>query len=676
MCLAMKLTRLIPSTSLRRWRPPVACALLATVTIVTPAVLIGTAPVVHAASVQTSVANTTPSVPMDGNVALAWDEPGTPFDSTSVWNTPLPTDTPANPNNSDYLNAIEDNACGETTATPETTPSCTPNINNQVLNITAFSAPLYVVPANYPRVTLTDNCGRRTDFLDTISGGVPVPTDAHGAAGSDHEIQIYQPSTDEYWEFWEFEGSASAGWSACWGGETENVSSSDGVFPNQFGATATSLPLLGSVVRIEELQAGAIDHAIGLVIGDNATANLSSSVDPANVADPNGSQPGVSLPATHGDGGSSDPNAIPEGTRFRLPASLNLNNYDLTPIAKVIAVAAQKYGFIVNDSSPTPTLSMRLGDPTTYTAAGLADPYTSGPGVDGQGTEGLLDGGSQNAIMQNFPWNQLQALPYDYDETPSVAGPCSAPAGGPTGYDMTASDGGIFNYGNLPYCGSTGSIVLNKPVVGIAETPDGGGYWTVASDGGIFAFGDAAFHGSMGGQPLNAPIVGMAVDPATGGYWEVASDGGIFAFDAPFDGSMGGKPLNKPIVGIADDPATGGYWEVASDGGIFAFDASFYGSMGGKPLNKPIVGIADDPATGGYWEVASDGGLFAYDAPFYGSMGGTPLNKPIVGMAATAGGTGYWEVASDGGIFAFNAPFYGSTGGKPLNDPVVAIAGF
>ena len=38
---------------------------------------------------------------------------------------------------------------------------------------------------------------------------------------------------------------------------------------------------------------------------------------------------------------------------------------------------------------------------------------------------------------------------------------------------------------------------LNKPIVGIAATPNGGGYWEVASDGGIFAFGDAAFYGSV-----------------------------------------------------------------------------------------------------------------------------------------------------------------------------------
>src|SRR5664280_783547 len=35
---------------------------------------------------------------------------------------------------------------------------------------------------------------------------------------------------------------------------------------------------------------------------------------------------------------------------------------------------------------------------------------------------------------------------------------------------------------------------LNKPIVGMASTPDGGGYWLVASDGGVFAFGNAPFY--------------------------------------------------------------------------------------------------------------------------------------------------------------------------------------
>ena len=245
-------------------------------------------------------------------------------------------------------------------------------------------------------------------------------------------------------------------------------------------------------------------------------------------------------------------------------------------------------------------------------------------------------------------------------------------------YYEVASDGGIFAFGGAPFYGSMGGKPLNKPIVGIATTPTGGGYYEVASDGGIFAFGVAPFYGSMGGKPLNQPVVGISVTPTGGGYYEVASDGGIFAFgNAKFYGSMGGKPLNKPIVGIAVTPTGTGYWEVASDGGIFAFGtAKFYGSMGGKPLNQPVVGITPNATGTGYYEVASDGGIFAFGgAPFYGSMGGKPLNKPIVGITTTLTGAGYYEVASDGGIFAFgDATFQGSMGGKPLNAPVVGIA--
>jgi hypothetical protein len=263
---------------------------------------------------------------------------------------------------------------------------------------------------------------------------------------------------------------------------------------------------------------------------------------------------------------------------------------------------------------------------------------------------------------------------------PAVSAPvqCTAPVN-PSGYRMVASDGGIFDFGNLPFCGSEGGHTLNKPIVGMAATPDGGGYWEVASDGGIFAFGDAQFWGSTGAIHLNKPIVGMAATPGGGGYWLVASDGGIFAFgNAKFWGSTGGLALNKPIVGMAATADGGGYWLVATDGGIFAFgDAKFHGSTGATPLNKPVVGMAATSDGGGYWLVASDGGIFAFgDAPFQGSAGATPLNKPIVGMTTTPDGGGYLLVASDGGIFTYgDAAYQGSTGGTRLNQPIVGMSG-
>lgn len=289
--------------------------------------------------------------------------------------------------------------------------------------------------------------------------------------------------------------------------------------------------------------------------------------------------------------------------------------------------------------------------------------------------------GSGSSVNEQGAWPQFHHDPQLTGDAgtppPTIEVPCNAPAGGPHGYLLSASDGGVFDYGNIPFCGSTGNIHLNKPVVGTALTEDGGGYWEVASDGGIFAFGNAAFHGSAGNIPLNQPIVAMAATPDGGGYWLVAADGGIFSFgDAGFYGSTGAIRLNKPIVGMAATSDGKGYWLVASDGGVFSFgDATFQGSMGGRALNDPIVGMAADHQTGGYWEVASDGGIFSFHAPFYGSTGNLQLNAPIVGMEDNGDGSGYRFVASDGGVFSFDAPFFGSMGGRPLNKPVVAMAG-
>ena len=121
----------------------------------------------------------------------------------------------------------------------------------------------------------------------------------------------------------------------------------------------------------------------------------------------------------------------------------------------------------------------------------------------------------------------------------------STPDGG--GYWLVASDGGVFGFGNAAFYGSTAGPAqqahrrhrlhpqwrwllagrrptagsspsatpastarpvrtpLNKPIVGMATTPGGGGYWLVASDGGIFGFGDAGFYGSRARPRSTSP---------------------------------------------------------------------------------------------------------------------------------------------------------------------------
>jgi hypothetical protein len=271
-------------------------------------------------------------------------------------------------------------------------------------------------------------------------------------------------------------------------------------------------------------------------------------------------------------------------------------------------------------------------------------------------------------------------LPLAFSNAP-VAQADSIPANSSTGYWTVASDGGIFAFGGASFYGSTGSIHLNQPIVGMAATRSGKGYWMVATDGGIFAFGDAGFFGSAGSIHLNKPIVGMAATPSGKGYWLVASDGGIFSFgDAGFFGSTGNIHLNKPIVGMTSSPSGNGYWMVASDGGIFSFgDTKFFGSTGSMTLNKPITGMASTPSGKGYWLTASDGGVFSYgDAAFFGAAPSRPApaaGRTVTAMVPAADGAGYWQASTGGEVLAFgSAPYLG--GAPSVNKPIVGMAAF
>ena len=137
------------------------------------------------------------------------------------------------------------------------------------------------------------------------------------------------------------------------------------------------------------------------------------------------------------------------------------------------------------------------------------------------------------------------------------------------------------NSNGLPFTVGNGAPLpwSNPAFVGMATTPDGGGYYEVRSDGTVEVFGDAAPYGDLTGRGLNAPIISMATTPDGKGYWLLGADGGIFSFgDAVFHGSTGGMALDQPVVAMAPTSDGSGYWLVATDGGVFAFgDAVFLG---------------------------------------------------------------------------------------------------
>src|SRR5205823_6457763 len=139
--------------------------------------------------------------------------------------------------------------------------------------------------------------------------------------------------------------------------------------------------------------------------------------------------------------------------------------------------------------------------------------------------------------------------------------------------------------------------------------PTGDGYWLVGADGGVFNYGDAPFFGSTGGKKLNAPIVGIAPTPDGTGYWLIGADGGIFSYNAPFFGSIGGTATSG-IIDMAPSPTGLGYWLAGKDGSVFAYgDALFSGNKLGA---DDVIGLTGtDPPTsieglGGFYVSVND----------------------------------------------------------------------
>ena len=326
--------------------------------------------------------------------------------------------------------------------------------------------------------------------------------------------------------------------------------------------------------------------------------------------------------------------------------------------------------------SPAGPCQKPVGSPLLH-----SDPSRLGPGGESLVTDAggnwwmayaAWDGPSSDYSYAAGDFRSLWIAPVTF----SGATPDIAAGEAPPGYDLAASDGGVFSFGAAAFDGSMGGRRLAAPVVAVAADPSGG-YWEVAADGGVFSFG-APFYGSLAGHRLGGFVLGMAATPDGRGYWLVASDGGVFSFgDATFYGSMGGRRLDAPVLSMAATPDGGGYWLVGSDGGVFSFgDATFYGSTGSVHLTRPVVGMAAMPQGGGYWLVAADGGVFSFgSAPFYGSTGSVRLAAPVVGLVPGPGSDGYLLVAADGEVFAFaDAPFLGSLHGLALARPVVGAA--
>jgi hypothetical protein len=296
------------------------------------------------------------------------------FAADSFWYQPIPKDAPLHPNSEglarDFVRQLK------------------AYYGNVSINTGRYSAPIYVVGPETRTDPVTQWDCQKRGHLDKRLGeqwqAVPIPSYAEPSEDSDGEMVVYQPATDTVWEFWKAR-KVDGRWQACWGGRMQNVSRSNGIWPLPYGAVAAGLPLLGGIITVDELRRGRIDHVIGIALVNTEHWNI------------------VSWPANRSDGSnpSKAPDRIPEGLRFRLDPAVDIDALQLHPIARIIAKAAQTYGFVVWDKGGA--IVLRAEDPKRFTTVGQPNPYPD-----------LWKGKPSYEILARFPWDRLQFLPMNY----------------------------------------------------------------------------------------------------------------------------------------------------------------------------------------------------------------------------------------------------------------------
>ncbi len=189
-----------------------------------------------------------------------------------------------------------------------------------------FGGPPYGFPHNvvdntHATVSVSFDYASESD-----AGPYPVGADTLIESGSDRHALIINKGTCTLYELYALAGSGSS-WHAG-SGAIFNLGS-DALRPLTWtSADAAGLPIFPGLVRWDEVQAGAINHAIRFTAVQSDKSFL--------------------WPARHQAGSASNPALPPMGARFRLKAG-----YDITPFSaqgQVILRALQHYGLILADN--------------------------------------------------------------------------------------------------------------------------------------------------------------------------------------------------------------------------------------------------------------------------------------------------------------------------------------
>ena len=251
--------------------------------------------------------------------------PGAPacpvFPGTNVWNRRI-DDRPVAPNSATLIETI----------------GLTRGLHMDFGSYAGYGIPYQLVSTATPRSTVTFGYDDESDHVGYPIPSSPLIEGEPGATEGDRHILMVDRDACRLFEL--FAARRAGGTWHADSGATWDLRSNALRPAGWTSADAAGLPILPGLVRYDEVAAGAIRHALRFTANRTRTA--------------------FQYPARHHAGESGSAALPPMGLRIRLKASYDPSG--LSPHARTIAIALQRYGMILADNG-SPWYVSGMSDP-------------------------------------------------------------------------------------------------------------------------------------------------------------------------------------------------------------------------------------------------------------------------------------------------------------------------
>lgn len=271
-----------------------------------------------------------------------------PYASTSPFNTALP----ASPTIGSGSRAVVARLLGFGSIEDLTAGKATSSDND-------YGRPAYFATSSDP--TFTVHCTETWGTCPIEGQQVRIPDPATAASGSDGHLSVVDQASGWEYDFWRVASKPAGGGTLriSWGGRTRI--DGDGLGS---GATAAEFGSMAGVLRLEELKAGRVDHALFIY----ARCDSGRFVYPATKSGQACSELG-----------ESNSGAPAMGTRFQLDMSDTEISALGVPVWKqAILRAMARYGLIMGDTGSV--WGLKEESARVYTSFGLGDQWVNWAG--------------------------------------------------------------------------------------------------------------------------------------------------------------------------------------------------------------------------------------------------------------------------------------------------------